>query len=80
MQAKNPPPRPITFLMVRPYVSLGSLSKRGDDDNIWEVTKIFRHNPCVFLGIYFLSLPCSVSSFAELQLLSVSLPKRKDRR
>ena len=37
--------------------TVGSLSKRGRRQH-WEAIKIFQHNPCVFLGIYLLWLPC----------------------
>ena len=38
--------------------TLGSLSKRGRGRQHCEAIKIFLHNPCVFLGIYLLWLPC----------------------
>ena len=37
---------------------LGSLSNRQRRRQSRQAVKIFRHNPCVFLGIYLLWLPC----------------------
>ena len=37
---------------------IGSLSKWRRRRQHWEAIKIFWHNPCVFLGIYLLCLPC----------------------
>ena len=42
-----------------PQPMLESLSKRGRRRQLWEAMKIFRHNPCVFLGIYLCWLHCS---------------------
>ena len=61
------------------WYSVGSLSKRRRRRQRRQAVKIFRHNLC-FSELVFALVPLFVSIFAELQLLSASLPKRKYRR
>ena len=66
---------PVSYLVVN-----GKRKKNSRGRRRRQAVNIFRHNPCGFLEHVFASVTLFVSIFAEIQLPSACLPKRKDRR